>query len=192
MNTRITNRCTPAGTDCAGSACWLREPDDDDVTTLEAWLAHPAINQWFDFGQGRQQLSALALQIMLHSGRHHLRVFGCTGHHAASGLVAVSDVTHAFATGSFWVLRDAQRPTYPGMTCDASRRILHEAFGHYRLRCITAWAVECNVRSQRLLARIGFRHIGVQRDCHVTEGRSFGRVLYDLLPEELTARRRTP
>jgi RimJ/RimL family protein N-acetyltransferase len=168
--------------------CWLREPDEDDLNAVAAWLAQPGINQWFDFGQGRQRLSALALQIMCHSGRHHLRVFGRTGHHAASGLVAVSDVTHGFATGSFWVLRDALRPAYAGMTCDASLSILQEAFERYRLGCITAWAVQCNVRSRRLLARIGFRYIGMQRDCHPVDGKSFGRALYDLVPEDLAVR----
>jgi RimJ/RimL family protein N-acetyltransferase len=169
-------------------ACWLREPDGDDVNTIQAWLAQPAISQWFDFGLGRQQLSTLALHLMLHSQRHHIRMFGRTGHALASGLVAVSDVTHAFGTGPFWVLRDRSRPTYPGMTCDASSRVLHDTFTRYGLHCITAWAVQDNVRSQRLLERIGFRRIGLQRACHLMGGEFFGRILYDLTPEDLAGK----
>jgi RimJ/RimL family protein N-acetyltransferase len=45
--------------------------------------------------------------------------------------------------------------------------------------------VDCNVRSRRLLERIGFRLVGLQRDCHVMHGSRFGRVLYDLRPEDL-------
>jgi RimJ/RimL family protein N-acetyltransferase len=43
------------------------------------------------------------------------------------------------------------------------------------------------VRSRRLLERIGFHLIGLQRDCHVMHGSRFGRALYDLLPEDLAS-----
>jgi RimJ/RimL family protein N-acetyltransferase len=164
---------------------WYREPDSNDLNDIAAWLADPDINQWFDFGQGRHTLPLLALQIMMQSGRHRVRVFGPTGHKLASGLVAVSDLTHAFGTGSFWVLRDSRRPACKDMTLLASTQILREAFEITRLHCITAWAIDSNVRSRRLLERIGFRLIGLQRDCHVMHGSRFGRVLYDLLPADL-------
>jgi RimJ/RimL family protein N-acetyltransferase len=166
-------------------AYWVRSPDRQDVDLIEAWFAQPRINQWFDFGLGRQQLSALALQLMLLSDRHHILMFGCAGHETASGLVAVSDITHTFGTGSFWVLRDASRPVYAGITYDASLRIIHDTFKRYEMRCITAWAVQNNVRSQRLLKRIGFRRIGIQRACHLIGGQLRGRVLYDLTPADL-------
>lgn len=169
------------------SSCWLREPGSRDVNDVAAWLAEPAINQWFDFGQGRQALPALAVQLMLQSGRHRLRVFGPTGHDAASGLVAVSDLTHAFGTGSFWVLRDSRRPACTDMTFLASRQVLRDAFESDRLHCIMAWAVDGNARSRRLLERIGFRPVGLQRDCHVMHGSRCDRVLYDLLPDDLAS-----
>lgn len=166
--------------------CWLREPDGNDVNDIAAWFADPGMNQWFDFGQGRQTLPVLAVQVMMQGGRHRLRTFGATGHTLASGLVAVSDLTHAFGTGSFWILRDSRRPACRDMTLLASMAILHEAFETGRLRCITAWAVDCNMRSRRLLERIGFHLIGMQRDCHVMQGSRYGRVLYDLLPGDLS------
>lgn len=178
-----SGRSRPTGGE-AGS-CWLREPAGDDVNDIAAWFAEPDVSRWFDFGQGRQTLPALAVQLMMRSGRHRLRVFGPTGQKVASGLVAVSDVTHPFGTGSFWVLRDSRRPACRDMTLLASTVILREAFETDRLHSITAWAVDCNVRSRRLLERIGFRLIGVQRDCHVMHGSRSGRVLYDLLPENL-------
>ncbi len=171
--------------DCA-CRCWLREPDVRDIDDIHAWLRQPAMHQWFDFGLGRQELPAPALQVMLRNGRHHLRVFGAPGHDVASGLVAVSDIAHAFASASFWVLREPSRPVCAGMTPDATHAILHEAFERYRLRCITAWAVQTNTRSQALLARVGFRRIGIQRACHVINGQSLARVLYDLTPAGLT------
>ncbi|AJW99043.1 GNAT family protein [Burkholderia gladioli pv. gladioli] len=175
----------PGQTGRGSGSCWLREPGSNDVNDIAAWLTEPDINQWFDFGQGRQTLPVLAVQLMVQSARHRLRVFGPAGHEAPSGVVAVSDLTHAFGTGSFWVLRDSRRPTCPDMTFVASVRLLHEVLETDRLHCITAWAADCNARSRRLLERIGFHLIGLQRDCHVMRGWRFGRVLYDLLPGDL-------
>ncbi|POM14022.1 Uncharacterised protein [Burkholderia cepacia] len=167
------------------STCWLREPGPHDIDDIVVWLAQPTISRWFDFGLGRQSLPALAVQAMVHSRQHRIRVFGSAGYTVPSGVVAVSDVTHRFATGSFWILRDRLRPICVNMAYNAAAYLLQEAFVRDRLRCITAWAVDCNVPSQRLLARLGFRLIGLQRDCHVVDGTPVGRLLYDLLPEDL-------
>ncbi|WP_199542496.1 GNAT family N-acetyltransferase [Paraburkholderia kururiensis] len=179
-----SSSCVTSNTPFPGG--WLREPGPDDVNDIVTWLTRPVANQWFDFGLGRQDLPSLAVHAMLQSGRHRMRVFGPAGYRAPSGLVAVSDVTHRFATGSFWVLRDRSRPTCANMTRNAARHLLQQTFDHDGMRCITAWAVECNVPSHRLLAHLGFRLIGLQRDCHLIEGTRVGRLLYDLLPGELT------
>jgi RimJ/RimL family protein N-acetyltransferase len=150
------------------------------------WLVRPAIAQWFDFGLGRQSLSLLAVQAMAQSDRHRLRVFGVRGTDRPSGLVAISDVTHRFGLGSFWVLRDSTRAACANMTLAASRQVLREGFECDQLHCIGAWAAQRNIRSQCLLARLGFRLIGLQRDCHVIDGQRMGRLLYDLLPQDLS------
>ncbi|WP_118181145.1 GNAT family N-acetyltransferase [Paraburkholderia phosphatilytica] len=180
-----TLSASPSATVRAAGHCWLREPAGDDLVAIEAWFANPAANQWFDFGQGRQSLPMHALRAMLLGGRHYLRVFGEAPRAEACGLVAVNDVTHPFASGSFWVLRDPLCHARPGITCDASVCILREVFKQYGLRSVSAWAVECNVRSQRLLTRVGFRRIGLQRYCHRLDGQYVGRILYDLVPAEL-------
>lgn len=180
-----------AASHATSSTFWLHEPGLNDIDDIAAWLAQPTISRWFDFGLGRQTLPALAVQAMVHSRQHRIRVFGSVGNTVPSGIVAVSDVTHRFATGSFWILRDRLRPTCVDMAFNAATYLLHEAFIRDRLRCITAWAVDCNVPSQRLLARLGFRLIGQQRECHLVDGMRVGRLLYDLLPDDL-ALPRTP
>lgn len=174
-----------AATHVTSSTCWLRKPGPNDIDDIVAWLAQPTIGRWFDFGLGRQTLPALAVLAMVHSRQHRIRVFGPAGYAVPSGMVAVSDVTHRFATGTFWILRDRLRPTCVNMAFNAATYLLHEAFVRDRLRCITAWAVDCNVPSQRLLARLGFRLIGLQRDCHLIDSTRVGRLLYDLLPDDL-------
>ena len=86
---------------------------------------------------------------------------------------------------AFWVLRDPTRAACANMTLVASRQVLREGFERDQLHCIGAWAAQSNIRSQRLLARLGFRLIGLQRDCHVVDGQRMGR-LFDLLPHDLS------
>ncbi|WP_322065105.1 GNAT family N-acetyltransferase [Burkholderia ubonensis] len=174
-----------AATHVTSSTCWLREPGPNDIDDIVAWLAQPTIGRWFDFGLGRQTLTPLAVHAMVHSRQHRIRVFGSAGYTVPSGVVAVSDVTHRFATGSFWILRDRSRPICANMAYNAAIGLLHEAFMCDSLRCITAWAVDRNVPSLRLLTCLGFRLIGLQRDCHLVDGTCAGRLLYDLLPEDL-------
>jgi len=164
----------------------MREANSEDVREIAMWLACPEISQWFDFGLGRQALSTLAVQAMVQSDRNRIRVFGAVGTTLPSGVVAIGDVTHRFGLGSFWVLRDHRRAACPHMTLDASKRMLRDGFEIDRLHCIGAWVVQDNIRSQRLLARLGFCQIGLQRNCHLVGGQRVGRLLYDLLPENLT------
>ncbi|WP_080289744.1 GNAT family N-acetyltransferase [Burkholderia cenocepacia] len=185
---RHRRACEPHSVRSATSPCecWLREANCDDMCDIVDWLARPAIAQWFDFGLGRQSPPILAVQAMTQSDRHRLRVFGVHGTNRPSGLVAISDVTHRFGLGSFWVLRDPTRAACANITLAASRQVLREGFECDQLHCISAWAAQSNVRSQRLLTRLGFRLIGLQRNCHVIDGQRMGRLLYDLLPQDLS------
>ncbi|WP_241332044.1 GNAT family N-acetyltransferase [Burkholderia cenocepacia] len=185
---RHRRACEPHSVRSATSPgeCWLREANCDDMCDIVDWLARPAIAQWFDFGLGRQSPPILAVQAMTQSDRHRLRVFGVRGTDRPSGLVAISDVNHRFGLGSFWVLRDPTRAACANMTLAASRQVLREGFECDQLHCIGAWAAQRNIRSQRLLARLGFRLIGLQRVCHVIDGQRMGRLLYDLLPQDLS------
>ncbi|HGF4017824.1 GNAT family N-acetyltransferase [Burkholderia cenocepacia] len=185
---RHRRACEPHSVRSATSPreCWLREANCDDMCDIVDWLARPAIAQWFDFGLGRQSPPILAVQAMTQSDRHRLRVFGVHGTSRPSGLVAISDVTHRFGLGSFWVLRDPTRAACANITLAASGQVLREGFERDKLHCISAWAAQSNVRSQRLLTRLGFRLIGLQRNCHVIDGQRMGRLLYDLLPQDLS------
>ena len=162
---------------------FLRSPRPEDLDRVLGWMEDPAVHGWFDFGQGRQQLSAVALNVMARSPQNCMRIFGERSSDAALGVVVLSDVLHPFGTASFWVVRDRHRSAYPGITADATRALMHEGFNRFARSTINAWVVETNERSLRLLQRVGFQVYGVQRASHRMDGRVLDRVHLELLPE---------
>lgn len=162
---------------------FLRSPRPDDLAQVHGWMEDPAVHGWFDFGQGRQRVSTLALTMMARSPQYCMRVFGEQGTDAPLGIVVLSEVQHPFGTAHFWVVRDRSRPSYPGITAEASRALMHEGFGRLGRSSINAWVVETNDRSLRLVQAVGFQVYGVQQSCHLMDGRLLGRVHLELLPE---------
>jgi RimJ/RimL family protein N-acetyltransferase len=57
------------------------------------------------------------------------------------------------------------------------------AFQELGLHSVNTWTVEHNP-SQRGVARLGFRFIGRQRQCHFISGQPYDRLLFDLLASE--------
>lgn len=162
---------------------FLRSPRPDDLCQVRGWMEDPAVHGWFDFGQGRQQVSAIALTMMARSPQYCMKVFGEQGSDAALGLVVLSEVQHPFSSAHFWVVRDRRRSSYPGITAEASRALLHEGFSRLGRSSVNAWVVETNERSLRLLRTVGFQVYGIQQACHRLGGRLLGRVHLELLPE---------
>lgn len=159
----------------------LRRPRPEDLKAVSAWMEDPAVHRWFDFGQGRQQVSATALSIMARSPNYCMRIFSEPDRDDAGGVVVLSEVLHPFESAHFWVIRQPHRPARPGLTAAATRALLQTGFGRLGRRTVNAWVVESNERSLRLLDRVGFERIGLQRECHRVDGQLQGRVHLELL-----------
>ncbi len=69
-------------------------------------------------------------------------------------------------------------------TTAAVSRLLAIGFNELSLRAISAWAVEANHPSIRVLEKNGFRYIGKQRACHIVNGTVMDRLLFDLVSDE--------
>ncbi|MGM9513911.1 GNAT family N-acetyltransferase [Roseateles sp. DB2] len=162
---------------------FLRSPGPNDLCQVRDWMEDPSVHGWFDFGQGRQQVSTVALSMMARSPQYCMKVFGELGADAPMGIVVLSEVLHPFGTAHFWVVRDRSRSSYPGLTADATRALMHEGFSRLGRSSINAWVVETNERSLRLLQGVGFQIYGIQQACHRMGDRLLGRVHLELLPD---------
>lgn len=146
------------------------------------WLGKEENRKWLDFGNGVQALTAPMIKIMTQRGLHVLRVFTGDADDVPAGVVGLSNVDRTFKTATVWAVLGNKR--YGGITARAVSELLTYAFTDLGLSAVNAWTVEVNVAARRTLDRLGFKYIGRQRQCHYLDGRSYDRLLFDLLAGE--------
>jgi RimJ/RimL family protein N-acetyltransferase len=115
---------------------------------------------------------------------HCLRLFAPREDARPIGLVGLSDISPLFKTATLWYVLGDKTYSAGGHTTRAVQELLDHGFGRLGLHAITAWAVENNVASIRVLEKVGFRPIGSRRCCHRLGDRYLDRQLFDLLAHE--------
>jgi RimJ/RimL family protein N-acetyltransferase len=149
---------------------------------VSQWLGKEENCKWLDFGNGVQALTPAMIKIMTQRGLHVLRAFTPDTDDVPAGVVGLSNVDRTFKTASLWGVLGNKR--YGGATTQACSRLLTLGFTDLGLSAVNAWTVETNVAGRRALERLGFTYVGRQRQCHRMDGRTYDRLLFDLLAEE--------
>lgn len=162
----------------------LKPVDTPDLLRLVAgWLSQKENNQWLDFVDGRQAVSPEWLKISVQRGSLVMRVFTADDTDEPIGVVGFSNVNHHFKTGTFWVILGDKSYARHGYASRAASGMLTIGFTELGFKSIQTWIVEHNP-SVGVAARVKFRPIGRQRQCHLIDGRMYDRLWYDLLPSE--------
>jgi RimJ/RimL family protein N-acetyltransferase len=162
----------------------LRPIEPDEFELVAGWLADERNSVWLDFGGGRRSVGALGLKAICQRDLHCLRVFLPDESEPPVGLVALSNVDHAFRTAEVWCVLGRKGYGPQDLTVRAVAALLEHGFMTMDLQAIFAWTVEGNRGSLRLLDRLGFTQVGRRRRCHAIEGELRDRLLFDLLAEE--------
>jgi RimJ/RimL family protein N-acetyltransferase len=162
----------------------LRPIDPSDLSLVAGWLAEKDNYQWLDFGYGTQVLTAPTLKMMAQRDIHALRVYAGEPMGPPIGLVALSNVARSFRTATLWYVLGDKRHANQGHTSRAVAVMLTFGFAELGLEAVNAWTVEHNAPSRRVLERNRFRYIGRQRCCHEIDGKTYGRLFFDLLASE--------
>jgi RimJ/RimL family protein N-acetyltransferase len=149
---------------------------------VSQWLGREENCKWLDFGNGVQALTPAMIKIMTQRGLHVLRVYTADTDDVPVGVVGLSNVDRTFKTASLWAVLGNKR--YGGATTRACSMVLTLGFTELGLGAVNAWTVEINVAGRRALERLGFTYVGRQRQCHRMDGRTYDRLLFDLLAEE--------
>ena len=153
------------------------------IEVAAQWLAREENYKWLDFGDGAHGLTAVTLRIMAQRDLHVLRVFTPDDSDLPIGLVALSDIRRQWKmAGSLWAVLGRKR--YGGYAVRAVSKLLTFGFGELGLEAVSAWTVDTNVASRRVLEQLKFRYVGRQRRRHWIDGRPYDRLLYDLLATE--------
>jgi RimJ/RimL family protein N-acetyltransferase len=164
----------------------LRALETADIPLVAEWLNREENYRWLDFGGGLQALSAAALRVMNQRDVHRLRLFALDDG-GPLGIVALSNINMPSRSATLWYVLGNKAFEGRGHTKQAARKMLKEGFGELGLHSVNAWVVETNQASIRILERIGFRLLGMQRECHLLDGVLRDRLLYDLLATEFRA-----
>jgi RimJ/RimL family protein N-acetyltransferase len=155
-----------------------------DFELAASWLQRRQNNQWLDFGNGRQGITPDVLRVMAQRDTHFIRVYTIVGDdNPPIGIVGLNNVDRNMRTGTLWVVAGEKSFRHRGWAHVATSRLLTLAFQELGLRSVNTWIVEHNP-SQRGVARLGFRFIGRQRQCHFIDGQAYDRLLFDLLASE--------
>lgn len=159
----------------------LATPPDFELAA--GWLQRKENSQWLDFGASCQRITPALLRIMTQRDTHYIRFYCLRGDEAPIGIVALCNVDRNMRTGTFWGVAGDKSFRYRGWAQVAASRLLTLAFQELRLHSVNTWIVAHNP-SQRSAARLGFRYVGRQRQCHFIAGQPYDRLLYDLLASE--------
>lgn len=103
---------------------------------------------------------------------------------AIAGLVGLHDITRMFrawrkdvAELGYWIAPSKQGRGY--MT-EAARAVVDAAFTRLGLHKVVVGCLAENVRSKRVIEKLGFRHVGEQRDHAFRHGRWWNHLSYEL------------
>jgi RimJ/RimL family protein N-acetyltransferase len=147
------------------------------------WLGDKQNHQWLDFGEGRQTVSAEYLKIAMQRGTHVLRIFTDDTDDKPIGVVGLSNLNPQFKTANIWIVLGDKSCAGRGYGSRATSMMLSLGFKELGLHAINTWIVEHNP-SVRVAARVKFKPMGRQRQCHYIDGRVYDRLWYDILASE--------
>ena len=154
-----------------------------DFELAAGWLQRKENGQWLDFGASCQRVTPALLRIMTQRDTHYIRLYCLYGDDAPIGIVALCNVDRNMRTGTLWGVAGEKSFRWRGWGQLAASRLLTLAFQELGLHSVNTWTVAHNP-SQRSAARLGFRYVGRQRQCHFIDGQPYDRLLYDLLASE--------
>jgi RimJ/RimL family protein N-acetyltransferase len=162
----------------------LKPADTPELLHLAAgWLSEPGNAQWLDVVDGRHPVSPMWLKLAMQRGTHVIRIFTADETDIPIGVAGFSQVNPHVRTGVFWVVLGDKAYANQGYASRATAKMLTLGFTELGFRSIQTWIVAHNP-SVAVAARVKFRPIGRQRQCHVIDGQAYDRLWYDLLPSE--------
>lgn len=161
----------------------LRELTPEHFEFVARWLSDPEINRWLSSEWRRKDVAPSMIAIAVRNRRN--RLFLVMSDDNPCGIVALSDLEPEDGTANVWYFLGDRTLSGKGITSAAVRELVRLAFGQLGLASLSAWAMEGNVASQRLLRQVGFRELGRMRHSARYGEQRVDRIYFDLLPGEL-------
>jgi RimJ/RimL family protein N-acetyltransferase len=151
-----------------------------------SWLSDPQINRWLYSEWRERVIDERLVALVANHPRNRMWLITCD--RDPYGICCISDVSTVDRSGTAWYLRGTGIARVPGAMTRAVGEMVKEAFSQLGLRSISASILEPNLASRRVLECNRFREAGRLRKAFKLEGGFVDRILFDLLPEDLSQR----
>jgi RimJ/RimL family protein N-acetyltransferase len=149
-----------------------------------SWLADPQINCWLYSEWRERAIDERLVALVANHPRNRMWMITCDGE--PYGICCVTDISTVDRSGTAWYLRGTGIARIPGAMTRAVGEMVGEAFSQMGLRSISASILEPNLASRRILENNHFREAGRLRKAFKLQGGFVDRILFDLLPEDLS------
>jgi RimJ/RimL family protein N-acetyltransferase len=144
---------------------------------VAAWLSDPANSQWLNSEWRRQEVSPRLVAMAMRNPRNRMFLVHCG--RADCGLIGLYDIDETDRTASVWYVLGEKRFSNRGIMTQALSQLVAHSFSFLRLASLSAWTMEENVSSQKVLQKAGFAPAGRFRKSARFNGRLVDRILFD-------------
>lgn len=160
----------------------LRKAVPEDFAQIAQWLSNREINCWLSSEWRNRDVTPSTIAILARNPRN--AVYLMLHNEKPCGMVALSEIDTTDKTANLWYLLGDSSLKGKGITTEAIRQFVRLAFNEFPLHALSAWAMENNVASQRVLAKAGFKTVGRLRQSATFQEQPIDRIFFDLLPSD--------
>jgi RimJ/RimL family protein N-acetyltransferase len=161
----------------------LRKAVPEDFGQIAQWLSNREISRWLSSEWRNRDVTPTIIAMLARTPRN--AVYMILRDATPCGMAAFSEIDTVDKTANVWYFLGDQSLAGKGVTTDAIRQFVGLAFGELQFNSLSAWAMENNTRSQRVLEKAGFKRVGKVRHSATFEEKPVDRIYFDLLPTDL-------
>jgi diamine N-acetyltransferase len=161
---------------------YLRKMTLDDFSTVSPWFNNPDnalwLNSIYRFGKYNPITHNLGLKQKSNC------LFLGLSNESPVGFVGLSQIDIIDKSAMVWYTVASEKSRNKGIGTQLVHLILKEAFNSLNLHTVYASVAEPNISSCKVLEKNNFKQVGIQRQCHLINGKFYNRVIFDIVAGE--------
>ena len=134
---------------------FLRKAVDDDASTISKYLANNKINQFLS-SSFRKKHSSIFIKLLFKKKDNVWYVFG--KNKKILGSIVLDSIDYSDKIANIWYFNSNNRMHRKNFTYRAISEIINK--NELKLNCLTAWTLDDNYKSIKLLTKLNFEKLG--------------------------------
>ena len=151
----------------------------NDFGTVCTWFNNPGNAMWLKSVYRLGKYNPITHNLSLKQKSNQL--FIGLSDKSPVGFVGLSQIDLIDRTAMVWYSVSGEENRNKGIGTQLVKLILKKAFDSLNLHTVYAHVSEPNVSSCKVLEKNNFKRIGVQRQCHLINGKFYDRILFDIV-----------